>query len=157
MTTDIASTPQYKAERRRLQRLYVRAKPTVLEATALDTCAALAARVELAANDPSTTPDAMCKVMAAQRHALALLQEVTKGRRKVKKPTSFREWIRTINAGDNPRGDFISDARNLPEVPTWSALRWHLLSNNACDEAMSQGRQLWSEWTRHRRSRRGAT
>jgi hypothetical protein len=66
----------------------------------------------------------------------------------------FREFLRTRRVTDNPRGDFIADARRdprLPDVQRWSELETYLrLQGDACPEAVRQAKRLWQEFERQR-------
>src|SRR6516165_7416549 len=57
-----------------LVRALIGRKPRVREAQALDTTARLLVRCHLAAADPFVTPDMLCKLNAAAKHALQTLK-----------------------------------------------------------------------------------
>lgn len=63
----------------------------------------------------------------------------------------FREWVRSKTAHDNPRGDFIKDAkfdRELPDVSTFEELERYLRRKRACDDAIDAAKSLWKEFLR---------
>jgi hypothetical protein len=67
---------------------------------------------------------------------------------------TFNEYIASQKAGDNPRGDFISDTRDemragrMPEIASWDQLENYLLGKRACSEALTEGGKLWREYER---------
>jgi hypothetical protein len=80
----LLSSPEYRSIRATLLRKYIARKPCVAERAALDAAALLSLRAQLAAVDPDVSADALAKLTAASRGALAVLAEVTKGRRCVR-------------------------------------------------------------------------
>jgi hypothetical protein len=78
----ITNTVEYRMTRRALQKRFIRKKPCTREKMALENAARMIVRSQFAAVDPSITPDMLCKLSAAARHAHALLVEMTADRRK---------------------------------------------------------------------------
>ena len=79
--TAIAQTREYRLQRQALVRKFIGRKPTLRESYALNNVALLLVRSELGAIDPAITPDELCKLNAAARRALTLLQEIAGERR----------------------------------------------------------------------------
>ena len=71
--------------------------------------------------------------------------------------STFRDFIRTRRVTDNPRGDFIADARadpRLPDAKRWSELETYLrVQGDACSEAIRQAKRLCIEFERQRGQR----
>ena len=69
----------------------------------------------------------------------------------------FREFISTRRVTDNPRGDFIADARRdprFPDVQRWSELEGYLrIQGDACPKAIRQAKRLWQEFERQQGQR----
>jgi YozE SAM-like fold len=67
--------------------------------------------------------------------------------------TDFRTFIQTARASNNPRGDFIGDAKDddgLPNATTWEELESYLHGCRACHEAIDAGKVVWDEFKRWR-------
>jgi hypothetical protein len=62
----------------------------------------------------------------------------------------FREWVRSLPAHDDARGDFIRNARDDREFPTLvrclADFEDYLSDLNACDGAFRQAELLWEEY-----------
>ena len=86
---NVVLTREYRHTRQALVHKYIRRKPTVREARALNTAALLVVRAEFAATDPSVTPDMLTKLVAAARRAHAFLAEVAAERRAAGAPSSI--------------------------------------------------------------------
>jgi hypothetical protein len=74
LIVDIDQTTEYRLTRLYLVRRYIGRKPLTREAQALDTAARLLVRCHLSAADPSVTPDMLCKLNAASKHAMDVLR-----------------------------------------------------------------------------------
>lgn len=62
---------------------------------------------------------------------------------------SFREYVTTRKVGDNPAGDFITDARadsNFPDAQTWPDLKEYLARKGASSEAVRSGQIVWKSY-----------
>ena len=65
---------------------------------------------------------------------------------------TFAQYIRAVRATDDPRGDFIADAKaeakagRLPRIQCWEALRAHLRMRRACPEAVRAAAAVWDEY-----------
>lgn len=79
---ELLQSKEYRLTRRDLVRKYIGQKPTVREAVALRNAALYVVRAERAVLDPDVTPDMLCKLNAATRHAHAFLVTVAAERRK---------------------------------------------------------------------------
>jgi hypothetical protein len=63
----------------------------------------------------------------------------------------FQAFIQTARVSNDPRGDFIGDAKSddeLPNATTWDDLESYLRRQRACDEAIAAGREVWEEFER---------
>jgi hypothetical protein len=94
----LEDTPAYRMTRLSLVRAYIGRKPRVREAQALDTTARLMVRCHLAAADPSVTPDALCKMNAASKHALELLKLTVAEHPRRLRPNP--DLVRMLSAGE---------------------------------------------------------
>jgi hypothetical protein len=59
---------------------------------------------------------------------------------------SFRKFIRTAVVTRDPRGDFISDAKQdheLPDAQTWEELESYLSRCRACNGAYEAAKEVW--------------
>ena len=56
----------------------------------------------------------------------------------------FFEWVTTLRAADNPRGDFIRDTRDAFNLGGKAYCENVMLS--ACPEANHERDRLWREW-----------
>jgi hypothetical protein len=72
----LETTPQYRHVRLSLVRRFIGRKPTTREAFALDTATRSLVRAHLASADYAVSPDMLCKLNAAARHALDALKLV---------------------------------------------------------------------------------
>jgi hypothetical protein len=62
---------------------------------------------------------------------------------------SFLKFIRTAVISNDPRGDFIGDAREdreLPDAETWEQLESYLFGCHACDGAFEAAKEVWDEF-----------
>jgi hypothetical protein len=59
---------------------------------------------------------------------------------------SFVAFIKTCEAGDNPAGDFIREARDdrdLPDALSWKQLELYLSRRGVRNQAIAAGRRVW--------------
>jgi hypothetical protein len=59
---------------------------------------------------------------------------------------SFVAYIKTCQAGDDPVGDFVRDARadrDLPDAETWRQLELYLSKRGTMDRAIVAGKRVW--------------
>ena len=56
----------------------------------------------------------------------------------------FFEWVTTLRAADNPRGDFIRDTRAAFKIGGKACCEYMVLC--ACPEAQHERDKLWREW-----------
>jgi hypothetical protein len=59
---------------------------------------------------------------------------------------SFVAYIKTCEAGDNPAGDFVRDARgdrDLPDAATWKQLELYLSKRGTRNQTIAAGRRVW--------------
>lgn len=65
---------------------------------------------------------------------------------------TFKQWIKTRRTTDNPRGDFIADAkvdRKMPEnFEAWEDLERYLHRIGAWSEAIKSGHMVWREYAK---------
>lgn len=69
---------------------------------------------------------------------------------------SFKGYLGQSRALENPRGDFIRDARadeQLPEPASWEELRGYFESRGACEGTLVAARAYWREYQRAERRR----
>jgi hypothetical protein len=65
---------------------------------------------------------------------------------------TFAQYIRAARATDDPRGDFIADAKaeiradRFPRVEGWEDLRAHLRTRRACPGAVRAAAAVWDEY-----------
>lgn len=69
---------------------------------------------------------------------------------------TFRDYLFWVQVRDNPRGDFIKDARfdkHIPNAQSWPELEMYLELRHACESAKLAAHDFWREYARrHRRS-----
>ena len=69
---------------------------------------------------------------------------------------TFKAWLLSRKGGDDPRGNFLRDTRNIVDVfpenfANWDALEKHLrYTRGACYETIEEGKKLRVEWERTR-------
>jgi hypothetical protein len=65
---------------------------------------------------------------------------------------TFSQFVLTRQARENPRGDFIRDAkqdRNFPLNADFTAVRNHVWVNGGCKQAMAECEALHKEYLRY--------
>lgn len=64
---------------------------------------------------------------------------------------SFPQYLATLKAHDNPRGDFIRDLRRCGKCPDFQSedeIRWYLMRRNGWLTAGRSAIRLWREYQR---------
>jgi uncharacterized protein YozE (UPF0346 family) len=65
----------------------------------------------------------------------------------------FGTWLDKRRVSDNPRGDFIKDARDDRRMPedfaTFDELHSYLSSRRACWQAIEVAGQVWNEYAEY--------
>lgn len=64
---------------------------------------------------------------------------------------TFKQWLATRNVTQNPRGDFLDDAKgdsSFPEVHSKDQLETYLASKSACSEAVVEALKLWRQYAK---------
>jgi hypothetical protein len=72
---------------------------------------------------------------------------------------SFVAYIKTCQAGDDPMGDFVRDARDdrdLPDAETWRQLELYLSKRGVMDRRMVAGKRVWLAYESSLGKRRSA-
>jgi hypothetical protein len=92
-----AAATEYEHLRRSLVRRYIARKPTVREKAAVEHTARCMVRAYHASVDHSVTPDMLCKLNAAARHALESLKQIAAER---PRPAASADVMRMLGVGE---------------------------------------------------------
>lgn len=62
---------------------------------------------------------------------------------------NFREYVHKANVTNDPRGDFIRDARrdeNMPAISSWAEMRAYLERANVSTAVLTAAGQAWQSY-----------